>query len=360
MTTSRIIFKGRRRRLWDEELAAFCGELAVLMGSGLDLVEAMATFAEGEPQGFVKTGVESALAAVRQGMPFSTAMAESGLELPQLVIETLRVGEVSGRLVPVLERLERHYERRSRQKNKLIQILIYPAIVLLMTLGVTRYLVKQVLPSLTATLSSLNLSMTAGTRVMIALNGAVANVLLAAAGVFGALWLLHLVLPESAALRRQIDYGFLHWPFLGRMRRLELWAAYLDMLVLALESGVDLVTSLSVAAKPAANAYFKAQLSLLPEAAGQGWALSESLDATGLMDKGGVRLILVGEKAGQLTAMLKKAGMRYRKQYDRRFARLSAVMEPLLIIIVGILVGCIIVSFISLLYTIYGGYAALM
>lgn len=358
MPTLNPIFK--RRRLRDEDLAAFCGELAVLMGSGLDLSEALATFAEGEKTGRLKAGAESALAAIRRGLPFSTAMAQCGLEIPQLVIETLGVGEVSGRLVPVLERLERYYEKRSRQKNKLIQILIYPAIVLVMTIGVTRYLVKQVLPSLTATLSSLNLPMTAGTRVMIALNSAMANVLLAAAGVLGGLWLCHLVLPETAALRRSIDYGFLYCPFLGRMRRLELWAAYMDMLVLALESGVDMVTSLSVAVKPAANAYFKAQLSLVPEAAGQGWALSESLDATGLMDKGGVRLILVGEKSGQLTAMLKKAGLRFGKQYDRQFARLSAVMEPALIVIVGILVGCIIVSFISLLYTIYGGYAALM
>lgn len=359
-TSERRSSKGRHRTLNDEELAAFCGELAVLMSSGLDLIESLKTFTGGKTRRVFQTGVSAIIYAVKRGAPLSAAMGDSAIGLPELVIETLRVGETSGQLVPILEQLEAHYDRRSCQKNKLIQIMIYPAIVLVMTLAVTRYLVNRVLPSLINTLSELNLSMTAGTRMLISLNGAMANVLLAAAVVFAVIGILHKVLPEGWGLRVRLDHLLLETPVFGQMRRLENWAAYLDMLVLALNSGVDLITALTVSARPVANAYFKVQLSRLSEMAGRGVGLAEGFAQTGLLDEGGERLIKVGEKSGALLPMLKKAGTRYRKQYDRRFARMSSVMEPALIVIVGVLVGCVVVSFISLLYTIYGGYAAMM
>lgn len=360
VSTSERFSKRRHRALNDEELAAFCGELAVLVSSGLDLIESLKTFTGGKSRRVFQEGVSAVIDAVERGAPLSAAMADSAFGLPELVIETLRVGETSGRLVPILEQLEAHYDRRSRQKNKLIQIMIYPAIVMVMTLVVTRYLVKRVLPSLMDTLSGLNLSMSAGTRVLISLNGAMANTLLAAASVLAGIWILHKVLPEKLGFRVSLDHLLLETPVFGRMRRLENWAAYLDMLVLALNSGVDLITALTVSARPIGNAYFKAQLCRLPVAAGQGTGLAEGFGQTGLLDEGGERLIKVGEKSGALLPMLKKAGVRYRKQYDRLFARMSSVMEPALIIIVGVLVGCVVVSFISLLYTIYGGYAAMM
>lgn len=350
----------RRRKLNDEGLAAFCGELAVLMSSGLDLVESLKTFLDGEPRRPLKAGIESVVRAIQQGAPFSAAMADCGLGIPQLMIETLRVGETSGRLISALERLEKYYDRLSRQKNKLIQIMIYPAIVLTMAMAVVRYLVTSVLPSLIDTLESLDLSMTAGTRMLISLNGAVADILCALAAALVALWVLHQILPEQTAFRKGLDRLLLESPLFGRMRRLELWAAYLDMLVLALESGVDLITALVVSGKPVTNAYFKSQIDGLPETASHGQPLSEGLAQTGLLDKGGERLIKVGEKSGALLPMLKKAGARCRKQYDRMFARFSAVLEPALIVVVGVLVGCVVISFISLLYTIYGGYAAMM
>lgn len=351
---------GRFRTLSAQKLAIFCGQLGTMLSAGVGILPALRTIAGREHAPHLQDQLHQVAQAIARGHPLADALEDPAIGASPFLINIIRTGEATGELDRVLFNLETFYSRQSDIRNNLFQIFIYPIFVLCLTVAVTHYLVRTVMPVLLDSLTSMDRSVPPGSRLLITLSrglswGLPAAMLLLLFGV-----LFARTLPQDNALRQRLHRLALRLPLIGRLFYLRSMEIFADSLAMMVRSGVALIPALQIVCQNLQNDFLRARLSRTAALIESGMSLTESLERIDVLDAEFFQLIQVGESAGSLAQVLSKAAAYYHKAYQKRFKRLSAVLEPAVLVIVGVLVAVVVLSFMSILYAIYTGYASLL
>ena len=337
------------QRISAMDQALMTRQAATLIGAGIPLVDGLRALTEQVEHPRLKSVVGQVRDRVNEGASFADALAATGV-FSDLYVSMVRAGEAGGALEGVLERLADYLEAQVRLRNKVSSILIYPAVMLAFAGLVVGVLVTVVLPQITQLLASMDQELPWYTSAIIGGSNFVrdwwwALLLGLAAGIAG---LRAFVATERG--RAIWDRLALRVPVLGKTVRLVAISRFTHTLSTLLAGGLPIVRALDTARDVAGNVVLGEAIDRAKEAITEGASIARPLRESGQFPPLVTHMIEVGERSGDLEAMLTKVASTYDEQVETTVTRLTALMEPFLILImVGIVVVIILATLVPLL-----------
>ena len=331
-------------RIPASQVNRFTRDLAVLQGARIPLVESLALLAgnhKGTPFGVVLLDL---IRRLKGGASLADAMAFYPDIFDEVYRNLVRVGEMSGQLAEVLNRAARHREKMANLKRKLRQALTYPALVLAVAIGAVVFILTVVLPTFTEVFRDFSTTLPRPTRILILVSNW-----------FTAHWLPVLfsgvlaVFTLRMAFRfRQMRY-FRDWlwltlPLLGPLVRKNLVGQFCKTLGTLLSCRVAMLTALRLAGASVPNLLLGDFVTEMARKASRGGGLTGINDRHGLMPGMVMQMIAVGEETADLPAMLEQIGAWYDEEIDRSIDLLATVLEPLIILFLGAVIGVILIA----------------
>jgi len=321
-------------------LNSFIRELATLLGVGIPLVEAIDTIGS-QYRGRFAAALLTLRDRIAAGASLADAMAEQPEVFDELCVNIARVGEDAGTLDVALERVAEFKERSAAFRNRIGTVMIYPAIVVTMALGVSVLLMTVVVPNLLDSLQTAGRPLPLPTRVVRQMSNVLVGywwVILI--GVVGVVAAVRMVL-RTAAGRMAWHRAQLRIPILGELIRKQAIVRLCVVLSTLLRSGLVFVQSLRIARRTTTNLVLADALERCESAVQTGRDIGESLKETGAFPAVVVRMFSVGQQSGRLEEMLDRLAADYDRQVATASQRLTAVLEPVLILGLVLLVGFI-------------------
>jgi general secretion pathway protein F len=335
---------GKTVRLGASERAVVLRQLATLASAGLPLEEVLATVAEQSVQAATSRVFTTLKTQVREGQDLAEALRQFPAAFSEEIVAAVAAGEQSGSLDLVLSRLADAAERRQGLGRELGLALLYPVIVVAVALGVIVALMTWVVPRVVRVFEHAGQELPLLTRVLIAFSDGLAThgrwiFLLVAAGVVIVVWMF-----RQPAVRRKFQGMSLHVPLLGRALRAGATARFCRSLSLQVASGVPLVEALQVSASAPGLVAMQESVELAAREVREGGTLSASLARQAQFPPLAMRLIASGEQSGQLASMLDHAADAQEKEAAALAAGFSAILQPVLILLVGLFVLLVVLA----------------
>lgn len=321
-------------------LATAIHDLATLLSVGIPLVEALETISK-QARGELRHSLIVLKDRVTAGANLAEAMAEQPHIYDPLCLHMVEVGENAGNLDEVLERLAEFKEQSLHLKDRVISALLYPAIVLTASLGVTIFLMTVVVPMLLTNLIEAGKPLPWPTRVLKGLSDLLVNhgQWLALAGLLIAIGLT--VALSSPFGRRLWHRLLLKLPLLGPLALKQTLARISTVVATLLKSGIVLLKAMEIAARSTKNQIIREAIEESVQEAGAGQDIGVALEKKGIFPALVVQIFTVGQQTGRLEEMLERLAKDYDRQVNSMSTRLASALEPVLILTLGVFVGFI-------------------
>lgn len=319
-------------------------QLATLLRSGLTLLAALRLIGEQAERRRMRLVWQEVVEAIEAGRSLGEALSVHPC-FHRLVVQLVTVGEQTGNLSQVLERAAIALEKRRELRGNLIQALTYPSIVFFMALGVAAFMVLNVIPKLTVFLKAVGKKLPAMTQRLVDIGAWIeANglaTLIVAVSIVGGSIAFYLWPPG----REIVDRWLVRLPIVGKLIRTAATALFARNFAVLISSGVTIIETLRVAERLLGNRYLCGIVAAARERVMQGEPLGPQVDHPHAFMPLLPRMITVGENSGTLDDVLAEVARFYDSQLERMVRRLSALIEPVTIIVVGVVVGYVYISF---------------
>lgn len=333
----RRAFSAQQHSVWTRQLAG-------LVSAGLPLERALSALAEEAETEAQRDLVATIRAEVNGGAPLGTALAQHPREFSEIYVAVVAAGEHSGQLGLVLERLADDLEEQQNLAAKLLGAALYPAIVSVVALAIVLFLLAYVVPQIAAVFAGSKQALPLLTRIMLAVSDAVRS--------YGLVALSALILLAGGArlawagavFRSKVDAAWLRLPVLGRMTRSYNAARFAGTLAMLASAGVPILKALQAAAETLNNRAMRDDaleaLALVREGAPLASALARNRRFPAMLSM----FARLGEQTGRLPQMLDRAAEQLRTEVQRRALQLATLLEPLLIVAMGLVVMLIVLA----------------
>jgi len=332
------------RRIPGLDLSLFTSQFATLIGAGIPLVESLSALTEQVDNRGLKTIVGRLRESVNHGTTLADAMAEHPQVFSELYQAMVRAGESAGALELVLLRLSKYIERQMELRNKVISAMMYPLIMIGMSLVVMGVLLVKVIPTIAGLLEDLNQPLPLPTQVIISVSQLVTTWWLPATATLAFLFLAGTRYIQTERGRMAWDSLRLRLPVAGRVVRYVSISRFARTLATLLEGGLNIVLALDIAKKVSANAVIGAAINDAKEAITKGATIAGPLRQSGQFPPMVMHMVAVGEASGELGTMLAKVADTYDELVENSLNRLTALMGPILLIVVALVVVMVIMS----------------
>lgn len=315
-------------------------ELATLLGVGIPLLESLDTICR-QHQGRFRTSLLLLRDRISAGAALAEAMADQPQLFDPLCVHMVEVGENAGTLDQVLAQLADFKERWLELKDRVLNALLYPIVVLLVSVGVTIFLMTAVVPMLLRNLLEAGRPLPWPTQVLKALSDVLLGYgwwLLLVAGVtaIACSWGL-----QTAPGRRWTYRVLLRLPLAGTMARKQTLARISLVIATLLRSGITFLKAVEIAGGATRNLIFREALAQIVVDVGAGREIGPALERTKVFPPLVVRIFSVGQQTGQLEDMLERLAVDYDRQVSVAASRLASALEPVLILFLAVIVGFI-------------------
>jgi general secretion pathway protein F len=327
---------GRARgRISALQLALLTRQLSTLASAGLTIEEALDTLIEQTDHAYMRQVLAGARGEVLAGQTLARAFAGFPNVFPDLYVTLVGAGERSGQLGRVLEKLADYTEERQALRQQVGLAFIYPAIVTIVALSVVAGLLAYVVPQVVDVFRHAQQTLPLLTRVLIAVSGFVRSTLIFwVIAIIAGLWAASIAL-KNPALRLRFHSVLLHLPVVGRLIRDLNTARLANTLAILTGSGVPLLTALAAGNGVLTSMPLKRALDDAERMVREGAPLSRALASSGLFPPLLVHLVASGEASGKLDTMLERAAAHQTRELARQVQTLTALLEPMLILLMG-------------------------
>lgn len=334
----------RRRTFSSTELTIWTRQLAGLVGAGLSLERSLTALVDEAEDPRHRDVVAQLRSEVKAGSSFAQALSGAPREFDDVYRAVVAAGEQSGQLGAVLENLADDLEERQNLRNKLIGAALYPAIVSVVALVITTFLIVYVVPQVAQVFAGGKHTLPWLTRFMLALSALLRQwgwlLLVLIAGGGGGLAYAR----RNEAFRLQMDATWLRLPLVGRLSRSYNAARFAATLSMLADAGVPILKALQAAAETLSNRALREDamqvLVQVREGAPLASALATKKSFPGLLSM----FARLGEQTGQLPAMLQRAATQLSSEVQRRAMQTATLLEPILIVVMGFVVMTIVLS----------------
>jgi type IV pilus assembly protein PilC len=337
-----------------KELTIFTRQLATMINAGLTIIASIAILQQQTASQRLRGVLGKVRGEVEGGLPLSDALAHYPEAFNNLYVNMVRAGETGGALDDVLTRLSGFLEKELALRQKVKSAMVYPTLIASAAAGIVGFIVFFILPKFVSVFSDLGVALPLPTRFLIFVTVALHKwwyvlLLIAIVVVYG--FRYYVGTPDG---RRWFDGFKLRMPLFGPVNRNVVMARFSRTLGTLIHSGVPILNGLEVVSKATNNVVLIRALDSVRTSIREGETISAPLAASGIFPSMVVQMVAVGERTGALDSMLAKVADFYDTEVEYAVAALTSVLEPMLIMVMGGIVGFIVVSFYLPLFTLVG------
>jgi type IV pilus assembly protein PilC len=327
-----------------KNLAVFTRQFSVMIDAGLPLVQCLDILGNQEEHKYFSQVILQTRTDVEGGMSLAEAMKRHPKVFDGLFCNMIAAGEAGGILDTILKRLAVYIEKAVKLKNQVKSAMIYPVAVIVIAGLVIAIILWKVIPTFASLFAGLGATLPLPTRVVIALSDNLIRFAPILIGVFFAAGWAFRTYYATEKGRRVIDQIALKMPILGPILRKIAVARFCRTLSTLMASGVPILDGLDITARTSGNAIIEDAILTTRRSIERGETIAAPLKETGVFPGMVVQMISVGEATGALDTMLGKIADFYEEEVDASIATLTSIIEPLMMIGVGMMVGVIIIS----------------
>jgi type IV pilus assembly protein PilC len=328
----------------DKEIVVFTRQFATMIDAGLPLVQCLEILGSQQANPAFKKVIDAVRNDVEQGATLADSLGKHPKVFDELFVNLVSAGEVGGILDTILNRLATYMEKAAKLRGQVKGALVYPSAVCLVAGGVTSVLLIWVIPVFEKMFRDFGGSLPAPTQFVIDLsNGLRANLLYVIVGLIVAVLLFRAV-GKTTKGRLFLDSVFLKAPVFGPLLRKVAVAKFTRTLGTMISSGVPILDALMITAKSSGNKVIENSIFYTRDRISEGRTMADPLAETGAFPSMVVQMIAVGESTGAMDAMLQKIADFYEEEVDTAVAALTSLLEPIMMVGLGVLLGGLIIA----------------
>ena len=340
-------------RCSNRDLMFFCRHLATMLQAGIPVLRALNILSVQLENAALRNNIRAVASGLEKGAGFAEALAGQKQFFPRFLISMVEAGEAGGLLDLVMERCAAHYEKQHDLEEKIRSATAYPLFISTVAMAVITVMVLFVLPRFAGIFDQLGTEMPFYSRLMLRMGQFVlANWFIIILAVF-AIVIISSIFLQTNRGRLVTDYLKMHLPLFGNIYKMFNAARFARTLSTLLSSGLNLHQSMRIADRVINNLCISRSLKTVDLALQRGEPLADPLQASGIFPPLLAEMVRTGEETGTIDITLDKTALFYEKEVAYLVDRLSTLLEPVLLLVVGFFIGMIVFSVLSPMYSIF-------
>ena len=340
-----------------KDLAILCRQFQTMLNAGVTVISCLDMLQKQTENPTLRAAIASVYEEVQKGTTLSESMKAMPKVFPVLMISMVEVGEVSGTLEIVLERLAIQFEKDNKIKSKVSTAMVYPAVIGCIALVMVVFMLVFIVPKFVGMVDSMGVEMPMPTKILLFVSGLFQNPIFII-GVVAVVILSRLGFQKAKSTEQGkfvIDSFIYKLPMVGKNVQKILAASFTRTLCTLLSSGVSLIQALEVVDRVVNNQIVSRGLVKVREDIKSGSNLAAPLERIGIFPLMVTQMISVGEEAGSLDAIMEKVADFYDEEVEASISKLLAMLEPLMMMVLAVVVGFIVIAMIMPTFAINQG-----
>jgi len=339
------LFGGAGSRVSPKDVAVFSRQMATMLKSGVPLVTALQIISGGLKNPKMRTMVDKIRGEIESGSSLHETLEKFPVQFDELYTNLVKAGESAGVLDTILDDIATHKERIESIKGKIKKALYYPAAVIAVAIIVSSILLIYVIPQFEGIFRSFGADLPAFTRMVVDASRFMReNGLYVLFGVVATIVGLIMAKKRSTKFAHWIDRTSLKIPIVGKILEQAAIARFCRTLAITFAAGVPLVDELRIVSGATGNRVFDEAASKIREDVAVGHQLQMAMQQVGVFPTMVIQMASIGEEAGSLDEMLIKVAEAYEEEVANAVDALSSLLEPLIIVIIGVMVGTMVIA----------------
>lgn len=336
---------GGKKKIKSGDIAVFSRQMATMMSAGVPLVQALELVGRGHDNPAMSEMILGIKAHIESGNAFAESLAKYPLQFDDLFVNLVDAGERSGALETLLDKIATYKEKTEAIKKKVKKALTYPSAVMVVAFIVTGILLYFVVPQFEDLFKGFGADLPAFTQMVVALSRFVQDKWWLILGVVvGSIFAFGFSYKRSSKMRRFMDRVMLKVPVVGDILYKSAVARFARTLSTMFAAGVPLVEALDSVARAAGNIVFQEAILVMKDQVSTGQQLQLTMQQSGLFPPMAVQMVAIGEESGSLDQMCAKVAEFYESEVDAMVDSLSSLLEPMIMVVLGVLVGGLVVA----------------
>ncbi|EGR2837765.1 type II secretion system F family protein [Vibrio cholerae] len=332
-------------RVKGKDITILTRQLATMLTTGVPIVQALKLVGDNHRKAEMKSILAQITKSVEAGTPLSKAMRTASAHFDTLYVDLVETGEMSGNLPEVFERLATYREKSEQLRAKVIKALIYPSMVVLVALGVSYLMLTMVIPEFESMFKGFGAELPWFTQQVLKLSHWVqAYSLWAFIAIAAAIFGLKALRKNSFQIRLKTSRLGLKFPIIGNVLAKASIAKFSRTLATSFAAGIPLLASLKTTAKTSGNVHFETAINEVYRDTAAGMPMYIAMRNTEAFPEMVLQMVMIGEESGQLDDMLNKVATIYEFEVDNTVDNLGKILEPLIIVFLGTVVGGLVVA----------------
>jgi type IV pilus assembly protein PilC len=342
---SKPLFGGAGSRVSAKDIAVFSRQMSTMLKSGVPLVTAFQIISGGMKNPRMATMLDKIRAEIESGGTLHESLAKYPVQFDELYVNLVKAGESAGVLDTILDSIATYKERIESIKGKIKKALYYPAAVIAVAIVVSSILLIYVIPQFETIFISFGADLPAFTRMVVNMSEFMqAWGVLVLGGIVGVIVAIVMAKKRSVRFAHWIDRMSLKLPIVGEILEKAAIARFSRTLAITFAAGVPLVDALKIVSGATGNAVFNEAAERIREDVAVGHQLQLAMQQTDVFPNMVVQMAAIGEEAGSLDTMLLKVAEAYEEEVSNSVDALSSLLEPAIIVFVGVLVGGMVIA----------------
>ncbi|EGQ8203052.1 type II secretion system F family protein [Vibrio cholerae] len=332
-------------RVKGKDITILTRQLATMLTTGVPIVQALKLVGDNHRKAEMKSILAQITKSVEAGTPLSKAMRTASAHFDTLYVDLVETGEMSGNLPEVFERLATYREKSEQLRAKVIKALIYPSMVVLVALGVSYLMLTMVIPEFESMFKGFGAELPWFTQQVLKLSHWVqAYSLWAFIAIAAAIFGLKALRKNSFQIRLKTSRLGLKFPIIGNVLAKASIAKFSRTLATSFAAGIPILASLKTTAKTSGNVHFETAINEVHRDTAAGMPMYIAMRNTEAFPEMVLQMVMIGEESGQLDDMLNKVATIYEFEVDNTVDNLGKILEPLIIVFLGTVVGGLVVA----------------
>ncbi|HZK02040.1 MAG TPA: type II secretion system F family protein [Anaerovoracaceae bacterium] len=337
-----------------KDIAIFCRQFYTMLNAGVTIISCLDILRQQIENKRLKQTVGIVYEEVQKGLTFSEALQDHKDVFPELLINMVEAGEVSGNLDTIMDRMADHYEKEFKINNKIKGAMVYPIILSIVAIGVVIFLLTFVMPTFMQMFEGSNVPLPAPTRFLLALSNMLKQYwyLFIGGSVLIVIGIRRILKVER--VRFLADKAQLKFPIIKGITEKIVTSRFTRTLSTLSSSGVPLLQSMEIVANVVGNKVVGDGLNTAKEEIRKGVNLSQTIKDIGVFPIMVTSMIEVGEESGSLDEILEKTAAFYDEELEAAMQKLTTMIEPLMIVVMAVMIGFIVVSMVMPMFDMFG------
>lgn len=331
------------KKLSDKKKEIFYRELGMLLRSGVDFKKALEILSNQSSNKFEKGLILQIKEKVVEGRSIYESMRESN-QFSAYEYYSIQIGEETRKLEEVLGELQKYFNRKIQMKRQIISIMTYPTIVMLVTLLVLYFMLNKVVPMFSSVFKQFGNELPKSTQIILKISNHSGTIFSIIIGIIIGLITIHMLLKNKKKYRSFTTKLVLKIPYFGNLIRKIYISRFCQAMNLLITSKTTLINSLTLTAKMIGFYPIEIAIAQIKEDITRGASLNESLKKHHVFENKMVSMVEVAEQVNQLETMFERLTEQYNEEISHQTKMISVILEPMIIIVIGAIVGVIMVS----------------